>query len=70
MNLTQEKLVELGWMIDQFNEFNFMRKDDKVLIPMAGVWMLGRLIFGQPHIAFGVPNIYIATEEDYYKVIS
>jgi hypothetical protein len=70
MNLTEEKLLQLGWVSDNFKGFSFMRKDKLALIPMAGVWALGHLIFGQPHIPFGQPPFYISTEEDYNREMS
>ncbi|RKR11567.1 hypothetical protein C8C83_3305 [Flavobacterium sp. 90] len=70
MNLTKEKLLEFGWLPDDYRGFTFLRNGELVLIPMAGVWTLGRLIFGQPHIPFGVPSEYIFTEDDYARVMS
>lgn len=70
MNLNREKLIELGWNQDNYKGFSFMKKGELALIEMAGVWALGRLIFGQPHIPFDSPPAYIFTVEDYNKVMN
>lgn len=68
MNLTNTRLIELGWVEGNFKAHTFLVKGDRVLINMAGVWALGRYIFNEPYIPLSNP-IYVHSEDDLNRLL-
>ncbi|QXP52873.1 hypothetical protein [Cellulophaga sp. HaHa_2_1] len=68
MNLTNTRLIELGWTETSFEGHTFLVNGDRVLVNIAGVWALGRYIFNEPYIPLSNP-IYVNSEEQLNRLL-